>query len=67
MDIKKANVNLLLRAMRVYLNSVPREARQGKKYVEAKKALARLTKIFAGKSGELRIVACRKNIPIFDL
>ncbi len=63
MDIKKANVNLLLAKMRAYLDSVPAEKRKGKKYAEASRALARLEKIFAGEEGMLELRVCRSTIP----
>jgi len=65
MDIKKANLSLLLGKIRVYLDSVPPEKRRGKKYVEASKALAKLEKVFAGKEGELQLVACRKDQHVY--
>ena len=63
MDIKKANVNLLLAKLRAYLDSVPADKRKGKKYVEAQKALARLETIFAGQKGMLEMRLCRNTIP----
>jgi len=64
MNIKKANVNLLLDKVRTYLESVPPEKRKGKKYVEADKALAKLEKIFVGKDGMLELKACRSDSKI---
>jgi hypothetical protein len=61
MGIKRANMNLLLRKVRAFLNSIPPENRKGKKFLEAKKALSRLEKLFAGKNGELELVCCRKD------
>lgn len=63
MDIKKANVNLLLAKLRAYLDSLPADKRKGKKYVEAQKALARLETIFAGQKGMLEMRPCRDTIP----
>ncbi len=61
MDIKKANVNLLLGKIRTHLKTQPDEKKKGKKFLEADKALARLEKLFAGKGGELQLVACGKK------
>lgn len=63
MNIKKANVNLLLAKVRAYLDSLPADRRRGKKYGEAQKALARLEKIFAGEDGMLEMRVCRSTIP----
>ncbi len=63
MNIKKANVNLLLAKLRAYLDSVPAEKRKGKKYVEAKKALARLEAILSGQEEMLELRLCRQTIP----
>jgi hypothetical protein len=65
MDIKKANVNLLLGKIRTYLDAQPEARKKGKRFVEAEKALVKLEKVFAGKEGELQLVACRKNQPVF--
>ncbi|MBN2344968.1 MAG: hypothetical protein JXO51_01170 [Candidatus Aminicenantes bacterium] len=59
MDIKKANVNLLLGKIRIYLDSQPQSRKKGKRFIEADKALARLEKMFADKEGQLQLVACR--------
>ena len=64
MDTKKENMNLLLGKIHTYLDAQPEAMRKGKKFIEAKKALARLEKIFAGKLGELPLVICRKNQPM---
>jgi hypothetical protein len=64
MDIKKANVNLLLGRIRAYLDGQPEAKKKGKRYIEAEKALARLEKIFAGKDGQLELVACRASIRV---
>jgi hypothetical protein len=64
MDIKKANVNLLLARIRTYLDAQPPEKRKGKRFIEAEKALARLEKIFAGKDGMLELKACRSDIHV---
>jgi hypothetical protein len=61
MDIKKANVNLLLGKIGVYLNTQPEEKKKGKRFVEAKKALARMQKLFVGKGGEIELIACSKG------
>ncbi|MBE0664581.1 MAG: hypothetical protein E4H23_05925 [Chrysiogenales bacterium] len=64
MDIKKENMNLLLGKIRTYIDAQPEAMRKGKKFIEAKKALAMLEKIFAGKVGELPLEICRKNQPV---
>jgi hypothetical protein len=61
MDIKKANVNLLLGKIRVYLDTQPEEKKKGKRFVEAEKALARMQKLFVGKDGVVELKACRKD------
>lgn len=66
MGVKKANVNLLLGKVRASLDSVPKEKRKGKKYVEGKKALTRLGKVFAGSKGEVHVVACKAKNRILD-
>ncbi len=63
MDIKKVSMNLLLGKICTYLDAQPEAMRKGKKFIEAKKALAKLEKIFAGKMGELPLEICRKNQP----
>ena len=56
MDIKKANVNLLLGKIGIYLNSASRlEAKKGKRFIEAEKALDKLRGSFLpDKDGEIR-------------
>ena len=61
MDIKKANVNLLLGKIKAFLDAQPPAAKKGKKSVEAEKALAKLQKLFADQKGELQMLACRKD------
>ncbi len=61
MDIKKANVNLLLGKIRVFLDAQPASAKKGKKSVEAEKALVKLQKLFTDQKGELQLLACRKD------
>lgn len=63
MDIKKANVNLLLGKIRTYLDAQPAARKKGKRFMEAEKALARLEKILAGQDGVLELRACRSTIP----
>lgn len=63
MDIKKANVNLLLGKMRAYLDSQPETRKRGKRFIEAEKALAKLEKVFAGEDGVLEMRVCRLTIP----
>ncbi|MCX6557998.1 MAG: hypothetical protein NTW95_11315 [Candidatus Aminicenantes bacterium] len=64
MDIKKANVNLLLGKIRTYLDTQPEAKKKGKRFIEAEKALAKLEKVFADKEGELQLVACKAKIHI---
>jgi dihydroorotase len=64
MDIKKANVNLLLGKIRTYLDAQPEAKKKGKRFMEAEKAVAKLEKIFLGKDGEPQLVACRRNQPV---
>jgi len=61
MDIKKANVNLLLGKIRTYLDAQPDEKKKGKRFIEAEKALARLEKVFADKAGMLELVVCKSG------
>lgn len=63
MDIKKANVNLLLGRIRAYLDGQPQARKKGQRYIEAEKALVRLEKIFAGEKGMLEMKFCRSTIP----
>jgi hypothetical protein len=64
MDIKKANVNLLLGKIRTYLDTQPETRKKGKRFIEAEKALAKLENLFLDKDGELQLMACRKNQPV---
>jgi hypothetical protein len=66
MEIKKANVNLLLGKIRTYLEAQPEARKKGKRFIEAEKALAKLEKVFAGKEGMLELVACGKGEPVID-
>jgi hypothetical protein len=61
MDIKKANMNLLLGKIRTYLDAQPEAKKKGKRFIEAEKALVKLEKIFAGKDGLLEVAACRST------
>ncbi len=63
MEIKTANVMLLLGKIRTYLDAQPAAKRKGKRFIEAEKALARLEKIFAGKEGLRDSRDCRGSIP----
>jgi hypothetical protein len=65
MDIKKANVNLLLGKIRTYLDTQPETRKKGKRFIEAEKALAKLEKVFVNKNGELELVACLKNQRVY--
>jgi len=64
MDIKKANVNLLLGKIRTYFDAQPEAKKRGKRFSEAEKALAKLEKVFADKDGEIQLIACRKSQPV---
>ena len=64
MDIKKANVNLLLGKVGELLKGLPDDAKKGAEFTEAEKALAKLKELFADKDGELQLLACRKDYPI---
>jgi hypothetical protein len=66
MDIKKANVNLLLGKIRIYLNAQPAEKKKEKKFVDAEKALAKLEKLCTEKVGKLELVSCRAKYPVMD-
>lgn len=61
MDSKKANLNLLLSKIRAYLNAEPDAKKKGKRYIEAKKALSRLEKLFGGEVGKLELRACKTD------
>jgi hypothetical protein len=68
MDIKKANVNLLLGKIRTYLDSQPDAKKKGKRFIEAEKALAKLEKVLACKKGypaipPANLRACKKGYP----
>ena len=59
MDIKKANMNLLLGKIRTYLDAQPAAKKKGKRFIEAEKALAKLEKVFADKKGMVKKVPCK--------
>jgi hypothetical protein len=59
MDIKKANMNLLLGKIRAYLDTQPEAKKKGKRFIEAEKALAKLEKVFADKKGMVEKVPCK--------
>lgn len=61
MNIKKANVNLLLGKVGELLKGLPDDAKKGNEFSEAEKALAKLQELFAGKDGEIDVVACRRS------
>ena len=63
MEIKRTSMNLLLGKIRAYLDAQPEGKKKGKRFIEAEKALARLEKIFSGKVGNARKLACRKGYP----
>jgi hypothetical protein len=64
MDIKKANVNLLLGKVGELLKKLPDETKKGNEFAEADKALARLKEIFAGHDGEIELMACKAKIHV---
>ena len=66
MEIKKANVNLLLGKSGIFLKRLPDEVKKGAEFVEAEKALARLEKLFTGLDGELELKACRGDQHILN-
>ncbi|MEI6613450.1 MAG: hypothetical protein WCL37_01005 [Chrysiogenales bacterium] len=66
MDIKKANVNLLLNKVGELLKGLPADAKNGAEFSEAEKALAKLQELFAGKDGEIELLACKSKSPIVD-
>jgi hypothetical protein len=59
MDIKKANVNLLLGKVGELLKGLPDDAKKGDEFSEAEKALAKLQELFVGEEGEVELLACR--------
>ena len=61
MNIKNANVNLLLGKVKVYLDTQPEEKKKGKRFVEAEKAVARMQKLFVGTDGVAGLKACGKG------
>lgn len=64
MDVKKANIKFLLGKVRTYLDAEPDAKKKGKRYMEARKALARLEKLFSGEIGKLELRACKSNIRV---
>jgi hypothetical protein len=64
MDIKKANVNLLLGKIGGLLKGLPDDAKKGAEFIEAEKAMAKLKELFADKDGELQLLACRNDHPV---
>ena len=63
MDIKKANVNLLLGKIRTYLDAQPEAKKKGKRFIEAQKALVKLEKLFIEKEALLKSVPCSSKKP----
>jgi hypothetical protein len=63
MDIKKANVNLLLGKIRAYLDAQPAEKKKGKRFIDAQKALVKLEKLFVEKAARLKSVPCSASKP----
>jgi hypothetical protein len=66
MDIKKANVNLLLGKVGELLKGLPDDAKKGDEFSEAEKALAKLQDLFADKDGEIELLACRSEKPVYE-
>ncbi len=66
MDIKKANVNLLLGKVGELLKELPAEAKKGAEFTEAEKALKKLRELFAGQDGEIELKACRGDQHILN-
>lgn len=64
MDIKKANVNLLLDKVGELLDKLPDKAKKGNEFAEADKALAKLKEIFSGHEGEIELLACKAAIRV---
>lgn len=64
MDIKKANVNLLLGKVGELLKGLSDDAKKGDEFSEAEKALAKLQDLFTGKEGEIELIACRSEDPV---
>jgi hypothetical protein len=60
-DIKKANIQLLLGKIRTYLDAEQDAKKKGKRYIEAERSLARLEKLFAGEVGKLELQPCRTD------
>jgi len=63
MDIKKANVSLLLGKIRTYLDKQPEAKKKGKRFIEAQKALGKLEKLFLDKEVGLKLVPCSSKKP----
>ncbi|MBU4267339.1 MAG: hypothetical protein KJ808_00590 [Acidobacteria bacterium] len=66
MDIKKANVNLLLGKVGELLKGLPDDAKKGDEFSEAEKALAKLQDLFAGQDGEIELLACRGDAHVIN-
>jgi len=66
MDIKKANVNLLLGKVGELLKGLPDDAKKGDEFSEAEKAVAKLQELFAGQDGEIELMACRSDIRVIN-
>jgi hypothetical protein len=64
MDIKKANVNLLLGKIGELLKGLPDDVKKGDEFSEAEKALAKLQDLFSGQDGEIELLACRSDTRI---
>jgi hypothetical protein len=66
-DIKKANVGLLLEKVAGLLQGLPDDAKASGEFSEAQKALAQLQGLFAGQDGEIELLACKSSRgPVVD-
>ena len=63
MDIKKANVNLLLGKIRTYLDAQPDAKKKGKRFIEAHKALVKLETLFVEKEARPKSMLCSAKKP----
>ncbi len=66
MEIKKANVNLLLGKVGDLLKKLPVEVKKGAEFAEAEKALAKLQELFTGLDGEIELKGCRGDQHILN-
>lgn len=62
-DVKQANVNLLLSKIKELLDALPEETKKSEKFPELEKALEKLNELLTGKEGMKLLKACRGKIP----